>query len=257
MSSDATFERNMPWIWALSWLALMVPFCLLPLWGIAVYVNINELVGITICLSSLASYSLTLGFLHWKSNSWRMSRTLYLCVSTAVVLLFTFQFWTAFLKEPFTYLGISAVFVSFSMIPTARLNYWCAEVGAKQLHEYEGIAAALSQMDGNKGGGIIDSILGGVDTVLGSVRESVESRTGSLAWKRWGVLTLNWAVLAGYGATVHGFFPDWHQSGLHHCWSHCGVRSHGVSMHVCREGHNGPAGDDVQRHIEDAAGWWR
>lgn len=91
------------------------------------------------------------------------------------------------------------------MIPTSRLNYWCAEVGAKQLHEYDGIAAALSQMDGSKGGneGFMSSILGGVDTVLGSVRESVEKQTGTLAWKRWAALVLNWATLVGYGVAVH------------------------------------------------------
>ena len=58
-----------------------------------------------------------LGFSHWKGNAYLPTKNHKICGAFCVLLVVIYQLWMVF-TESYDFTGLSAVFLSFNMIPT-------------------------------------------------------------------------------------------------------------------------------------------
>lgn len=136
-SDDKLLEKLLWWLCFCIVIVALLPSVFILLWGIYVYSNINHLLGFAIFLVLMAVQLGSYAFFHWKVNGWRIDRLVYILFTIAVLLMWTFELWTIYLQEPYTYFMLSVVYVSFNFLPMCFLTYLVARGMTKSLAEYE------------------------------------------------------------------------------------------------------------------------
>jgi Calpain family cysteine protease/Calpain large subunit, domain III len=126
VQNRASFERHIGWVTlALRLLAVVFPLTLICVWGIVAYVEsgIGRLFGISVLFVGNAIMITVYGAMQWRASAWRLSRSVISCFLIACLFVFTYAIWAVFLVEPYTYVGISAVFLAINMFPMVHLTY--------------------------------------------------------------------------------------------------------------------------------------
>jgi len=104
-------------------MVLSLPFLLTLTWGIVAYVVLNKLYGLSVIFVVNALLLVFFAVYHWKYSAWRLDWWSRTSMLTAVVMVFTFLLWVVFLIRPYSFIGVSAVFLAFNMIPMVHLTY--------------------------------------------------------------------------------------------------------------------------------------
>jgi len=76
------------------------------------------------------------GVAHWNRNGWRVDRLVVVLLALSVLLSWSFELWTVFLRAPYTYFSISVVFVPLNFLPVMLLVYLVARTRTKGLQQY-------------------------------------------------------------------------------------------------------------------------
>lgn len=109
------------------------------LWGITVYHDISQLLGLAIILIGLAIICTVYASFLWKWNHWRPNSITKGAYFIAFICVVTFQIWAVFVHRPFTYLGTSTVFISLNMIATCIALYLSAMENVRTFDEYPSV----------------------------------------------------------------------------------------------------------------------
>jgi len=137
LSSDVTLEKCLAWLCMLILIVATLPSVFILLWGIQVYLDINHLLGFTLILLLMAAQMSAYAFSHWRVNGWRSDTLVRVLFAGSLLLMWAFELWACYIREPYSYFMLSVVWISFNMLPMVLLTYVVACSITKPLHGYE------------------------------------------------------------------------------------------------------------------------
>jgi len=135
-TDDKRLEKALAWIVLGVLFVAVLPSVFILLWGIWVYVKVNHLLGFSLFLVLMALQMILYSFAHWNRNGWRVDRLVVVLFVLALLCCWSFEIWTIFSREPYTYFNLSVVFVCFNYLPCLLLTYLVSRSRTKPLEQY-------------------------------------------------------------------------------------------------------------------------
>mmetsp|Transcript_13890 Transcript_13890/g.26293 ORF Transcript_13890/g.26293 Transcript_13890/m.26293 type:complete len:1904 (+) Transcript_13890:1-5712(+) len=139
-----TFERTLPILSVTIMVLMAYPVTLLIFWGSTAAAKISHLYGLTIILIGSAGLLTWLAFNHWRNNGFRFTGVQRIGFTTSFILVIVFQLWVVF-STKFDFVGISAVFLAFSMLPVTSLVFRLSQGETKNFESYQYTASFLTE----------------------------------------------------------------------------------------------------------------
>eukprot|EP00743_Colponemidia_sp_Colp-15_P010872 GILK01012038.1.p1 GENE.GILK01012038.1~~GILK01012038.1.p1 ORF type:complete len:1948 (-),score=270.98 GILK01012038.1:81-5924(-) len=103
---------------------LLVPIASMLVLGILTCIIITPtILGVAIIVLGIGSLCLLFAILHWRTHEFRATKVFKTCVYIVLFSFCTFELITTFLHSPFTFTGISAIFLGFNMIPISYIVF--------------------------------------------------------------------------------------------------------------------------------------
>jgi hypothetical protein len=140
---EAVFEKRLPWVLSSLCLLLLCPLLLLIIWGGVAAATVNIYFGLTIALVGPALACGWYAFRHWTHNEFRPSRPAIVLGLCAAGLVVAYQLAIVFMADTRDFIGLSAVFLSFQVLPAISLIHRLARGRLLRLSEHEKTAQNL------------------------------------------------------------------------------------------------------------------
>ena len=136
------YERTLPLIGVVLVVLVSYPIVIMMMWGGAAIATINHLYGMTIILIGLAMVIAWISFMRWQSDSFRLNGAIRIGFIISAFLVVAYQMWVVFTSS-YDFVGTSAVFLSFNMLPITNLVFRLAQGTLKKFEKYPSMAQSL------------------------------------------------------------------------------------------------------------------